>query len=347
MPSLKASSTVAIHLIKGGEQQVVTVPLRRMELDGTLVLALRHPVGLQIGRQLTISIPTDGDWQTQRVRVEAPRFKPHDDAGLLRLVVVPWSAATSDLDEPDAPPDPPAETAVAGPAPAEPSSSLKPPAGPAAAGPVRAELRKWQGRHPAGSVALQLKSGRVRTMTSRHIDDEGALVLTTRRATTLSDGDEVKLAWSERQGWLTASTVVAPVRPEGHPDAGLLRLELQGAPQEQRERRSGERRPMKLGLRGTIERGAPLVKGTRFEWSTIDVSVGGAAFITDVDLAPGDRVKLRLIGPSGQLPGGEFGAEVLRVHPLPEGTERKIVLIWRDPPSEFRKALQRLIEADR
>jgi hypothetical protein len=343
MPSLKASSTVAIHLVKGGEPQVVTVPLRRMELDGTLVLALRHPVGLQIGRQLTISIPTDGDWQTQRVRVEGPRFKPHEDAGLLRLVVVPWGDASPYASESDA--GPAAAHAESAPAAGPPSESK--PGAPAATGPVRAELRQWQGRHPSGSVALQLKSGRVRTMTSRHIDDEGALVLTARRPTVLSDGDEVKLAWSERQGWLTAATVVAPARPEGHPDAGFLRLVLQGAPQEQRERRSSERRPMKLGLRGTIERAAPALKGTRFEWSTVDVSAGGAAFITDVDLAAGDRVRLRLIGPSGQLPGGEFGAEVLRLQPLPEGTERRVVIIWRDPPAEFRKALQRLIEADR
>jgi hypothetical protein len=343
MPSLRGTTTVALHLLNGEDHKVVTVPLRRMELDGTLVLKLRHPVGLTIGRRLLISIPTDGDWQTQRVQVEAPRFKPHEDAGLLRLVVVPGGAAAGLYDDPgddDAPAE--AEAAPEG----EMVEAAPASAGASARERQRSELRAWQGRHPSGSVALQLKSGRVRTMTTRRIDEEGALVMSTRRPSTLPDGDEVKVAWSDRRGWLKAATVVAESQPEGHPDAGMLRLVLQGAPQEQKERRSSERRAMKIGLRGLVERGAPTVRGMRFESNSLDVSIGGTAFISDLDLAKGDRLKLRLIGPSGQLPGGEFDAEVLRAEPLPEGAEKKFVIVWKSPPAELRKALQQLIEAD-
>jgi hypothetical protein len=333
MPSSRANATIALHLAGTGDRRVVTVPLRRVELDGTLVLALRHPVDLKIGRMLTISLPSAEGWGIQRVRVEKPRFLPHEDAGLLRLLVVAGGVALEN--DPD-------DVVTA---PAEEDAAAAPAGAPQGAGVQRGELRVWQGRHPIGNVALRLNSGRVRTMPTRRIDEEGALVLAARRPTVLRDGESVQIAYSERRGWLTAATIVVESRPDGHPDAGLLRLRLQGDPQEQKERRSGARVPVRLALRGTVERGAASIRGTRFEASTLDVSIGGLAFVSDLDLARGDRMVVRLIGSDGQLPGGDVTIEVLRIEALPGQTERKIVAVWRDAPNDLQRALRKLVES--
>jgi hypothetical protein len=327
MASAEGVPSIALHVAGEDDDRLVSVPLRRVEPGGTMVLGLRHPQGFPIGRVLSISTPGDLGWQMLRVRVEAPRFRPHEDAGLLRLAPLP---ADEDAVKVAAAASEPATTDEA-----QAAAMQPPPAG---------RLRPWHGRHPLGGVALRLASGRVRTMLVRRIDEDGGLVLDMRRPSVLAEGDEVEIAWSDGRGWATATTCVLAAWPDGHPDAGLLRLGLRDEPKQQKERRSWPRGPIRLALRGTVERGAQHVRGSRFESATLDLSLGGASLASDLDLAPGDRLIVRLIGATGQLPGGEVTSEVLRLEPLPGRTERKVVIAWRDPPAELQRALRHLID---
>ncbi len=328
MASAEGVPSIALHVAGEDDDRLVSVPLRRVEPGGTMVLGLRHPQGFPIGRVLSISTPGNLGWQTLRVRVEAPRFRPHEDAGLLRLAPLPADEGSG---------------VEAGAAASEVTTTDDPPAAVAQAQPA-GHLRPWHGRHPLGGVALRLASGRVRTMLVRRIDEDGGLVLDMRRPSVLGEGDEVEIAWSDGRGWATATTCVLAAWPDGHPDAGLLRLGLRDEPKQQKERRSCPRGPIRLALRGTVERGAQHVRGSRFESATLDLSLGGASLVSDLDLAPGDRLVVRLIGATGQLPGGEVKSEVLRLEPLPGRTERKVVIAWRDPSAELQRALRHLID---
>jgi hypothetical protein len=310
---------------------VVAACVRRIEQDGTIILDIRQPLALAFGRVVAISSADDAGWATTRVRVERPYFRPHIDAGLLRLTpIVSPDTATMPTPEPaviDAGDD--------ATAPREASVGDRRPLG---------NLRPWRGSHPTGAVGIRLKSGRVWTVNVARIDEDGLLVTALPRPSVLAEDDTLDIAWSEQRGWLTATTIVAPTRTGQHPEAGLLRLELQSGPTKQRERRSSRRVGVRLAVRGVVERGARPIRGERIETVTIDVATGGVAIATDLDLTTGDRLRIRLIGPDGQLPGGEIAVDVRRVEPLSEATRRRVVLAWRDPPPELTRALRRLVE---
>ena len=202
-------------------------------------------------------------------------------------------------------------------------------------------IAAWHGRHPTTNVALRLGSGRVRTIEVRRLDEDGALVLSLPRPSMLGDGAGIEIAWSERRDWFTADVHVAPSRPDGHADAGLLRLLPGAAPVEHRERRASLRFPIKVGVRGRVEKGA-IRKGTTFSSESLDLSEGGVAFPCELELAKGDVVMGRLLGPTGQL-GDEVTLLIRRVTPIPGQPGYRVACSFEKPSKSFERAIKQHI----
>jgi hypothetical protein len=157
----------------------------------------------------------------------------------------------------------------------------------------------------------------------------------------LTDGAHIEVAWSERREWLTADARVIGARPEGHADAGLLRLVPAAAPVEHKERRASLRYPIKVGVRGRVEKGA-VRKGTTFASESLDLSEGGIAFSCSLELGRGDVVMARLLGPHGQL-GDEVELLVRRVSPIPGSTDTRVAASFEKPTKNFDRAIKRHI----
>jgi hypothetical protein len=121
---------------------------------------------------------------------------------------------------------------------------------------------------------------------------------------------------------------VASARPKGHADAGLLRLVPAAAPIEHKERRASLRFPIKVGVRGSVEKGA--------------LSEGGIAFACELELARGDVLTARLLGPSGQL-GDEVTLLVRRVAPIPGSPAIRVAASFEKPTKNFERVLKRHI----
>ena len=145
-------------------------------------------------------------------RILPPRFRPHPEAGRLR--VRPERAVAQPFaDRPpaagDAPRDDqlPPRTLQRGEADAA-RRRRRPPTAARPASKQLGKLRPWQGEHPTVNVAIRLSSGRVRTLDVRRIDEESALVLELKRPTSISDGEPIEVAWCTRYDWLTARTEV-------------------------------------------------------------------------------------------------------------------------------------------
>lgn len=187
-----------------------------------------------------------------------------------------------------------------------------------------------------------MPTGRVRAATVMRIDETEALVVDIRRGVSTANGDEIVVAWSDEAGWATARCAALPWVTTG-PDAGLLRLGLLEQPHAQAERRSGARLALRVSMRGTVE-GNRKRRDVAFAAETLDISIGGAAIASEVDLDEGDRLKVRLTGPDGPLPG-DVSAEVLRVELLPGRPERKVVVAFRRAPLQVEQELRRLIAA--
>ncbi len=199
-------------------------------------------------------------------------------------------------------------------------------------------LRPWQGEHPTVNVAMRLSSGRVRTIDVRRIDEESALVLELPRPSSIKDGEEVEVAWCTRYDWLTAKTQVVASKTGADADAGLLRLGLADSPEKHANRRGGKRVAVKVGVRGHVEKSRSVDKGTEISETSTDLSAGGIAFTTDLPLKVGDVVKVRVIGPSGQI-AEELSLEIRRA-PSAAGT---VGAAFVSPSKAFSKAIAALI----
>jgi hypothetical protein len=192
------------------------------------------------------------------------------------------------------------------------------------------------------NVAIRLSSGRVRTLDVRRIDEESALVLELKRPTTIADGEPIEVAWCTRYDWHTARTEVMPNKPDGDPDAGLLRVGLIDAPDKHANRRGGARVNVKIGVRGHVAKSRAVDKNTPISVETIDVSVGGISFGTDLPLQVGDRIDVRLLGEYGQI--GETTIEVRRVAPPSGGGLSKVGAAFISPPKEVTKAMTTFVQ---
>ncbi len=74
---------IAIQL---GDDRLVAVGLLRVDEEGALVLSIPHPDVLAAGRPVLCFWQREDRWTPLPTRVGAPRFKPHPDAGRLRLL---------------------------------------------------------------------------------------------------------------------------------------------------------------------------------------------------------------------------------------------------------------------
>jgi hypothetical protein len=349
-------SKIALQL---GDDRLVTVGLQRVDEEGALVLSIPHPQALAPGRPILVLWNRNDAWTPLPTRVAAPRLRPHPDAGRLRLVpearpVDRSSVAGRGKGDGEAAST---DTATAGSASASATGATaaakdattgKPEKGAArkkdakAAEALAPGIGAWHGHHPTANVALRLGSGRVRTIEVRRVDDDGALVLSLPRPSMLTDGSAIEVAWSERREWFTANVQVAACRPAGHADAGLLRLLPEAAPMEHKERRASLRFPIKIGVRGRVEKSSKVRKGTTFSTESLDLSEGGVAFACEHELARGDVISGRLIGPIGQL-GDEVTLLVRRVAPMPGRTDYRIATSFEKPSKAFDRAIKRHI----
>jgi len=273
------------------DDRLVSVPLRMIDQDGAFVLSLHHPSALGVDKYLTISWESGRRWVLADARVMAPRFRPHPEAGRLRLrperaVGTPTARETGSGDDQredgvataGAP-----QQADGGSQEAGGETSAAPPVGGYKVG----VLRPWQGEHPTVNVAMRLSSGRVRTIDVRRIDEESALVLELPRPSSIKDGEEVEVAWCTRYDWLTAKTQVVASKTGADADAGLLRLGLADSPEKHANRRGGKRVAVKIGVRGYVEKSRSVDKGAEISETSTDLSAGGIAFTTDLPLKVG------------------------------------------------------------
>ena len=328
--------------------RLVSVPLRTIDEDGAFVLSLHHPQALGVDKYLTISWERGERWVLVEARILPPRFRPHPEAGRLR--VRPERAVAQPFaDRPAAGGDAPAATSSAPAADAPAGEADGAAAGDdataAAARPASKQLgklRPWQGEHPTVNVAIRLSSGRVRTLDVRRIDEESALVLELKRPTSISDGEPIEVAWCTRYDWLTARTEVMANKPDGDPDAGLLRVGLVDGPDKHANRRGGARVNVKIGVRGNVTKSRSIEKNTPISTESIDVSVGGISFGTDLPFAVGDRIDVRLLGEYGQI--GETTIEVRRVAPPSGGGLSKVGAAFISPSKEITKAMTSFVQ---
>src|SRR5262249_20609969 len=95
--------------------RLVSVPLRAIAQGGAVVLALPHPQALGADKYLTISWERGERWVLVEARILPPRFRPHPEAGRLR--VRPERAVAQPFSDPPRT-DPPTAAAAVAPAPA-------------------------------------------------------------------------------------------------------------------------------------------------------------------------------------------------------------------------------------
>ena len=261
----------------------MSVPLRTIDQEGAFVLSLQHPSALGVDKFLTISWESGRRWVLADARILAPRFRPHPEAGKLRLrperPVEPPSSRPA--------PEPGGKASAAGDGSSAPAGETADDATAterplAVGGRPLGVLRPWQGEHPTVNVAMRLSSGRVRTIDVRRIDEDAALVLELPRPSSIADGEEVEVAWCTRYDWLTARTQVMPSKTGADADAGLLRLGLADAPDKHANRRGGKRAKVRVGVRGYVEKSRTADKGAEVSTETLDLSAGGCAFSTDL-----------------------------------------------------------------
>jgi hypothetical protein len=324
------------------DDRLVSVALRSIDQEGAFVLSLQHPSVLGVDKFLTISWESGRRWVLADARILAPRFRPHPEAGKLRLRPERPAGSASGRPAPghDAEAGAAAdESAGASGETAEDTTATDRPL--AVGGRPLGVLRPWQGEHPTVNVAMRLSSGRVRTIDVRRIDEEAALVLELPRPSSIADGEEVEVAWCTRYDWLTARTQVMPSKTGADADAGLLRLGLADGPDKHANRRGGKRAKVRVGVRGYVEKSRTADKGAEVSTETIDLSTGGCAFSTDLSLGVGDLIKARIIGPSGQI-GAELTLEIRR----PASKSGSVGAAFVSPSKDFVKAITALVAAN-
>ena len=320
----------------------MSVPLRSIDQDGAFVLSLQHPTVLGVNKFLTLSWEQGRRWVRADARILAPRFRPHPEAGKLRLrperPVVPPSSRPAPAADGEVTAAGDASSAQAG-EDAEDTTAADRPL--AVGGRPLGVLRPWQGEHPTVNVAMRLPSGRVRTLDVRRIDEAAALVLELPRSSSIADGQEGEVAWCTRYEWLTARMQVMPSKTGADADAGLLRLGLTHGPDKHANRRGGSRAKVRVGVRGYVEKSRTAEKGAEVLTETIDLSAGGCSFSTTLALGVGDLIKARIMGPSGQI-GAELTLEIRR----PASKAGSVGAAFVSPSKDFVKAVTALVAAN-
>src|SRR6478736_3739437 len=142
--------------------RLVSVPLRTIDEDGAFVLSLHHPQALGVDKYLTISWERGERWVLVEARILPPRFRPHPEAGRLRLR--PERAVAQPFSDSGPPAADTAAAADGAPAATDAAAAEATDGTPAdaAARPVGRQLGKlkpWQGEHPTVNVAIRLSSG--------------------------------------------------------------------------------------------------------------------------------------------------------------------------------------------
>ena len=332
--------------------RLVSVPLRTIDEDGAFVLSLHHPQALGVDKYLTISWERGERWVLVEARILPPRFRPHPEAGRLRVrperaVAQPFGDTSPTAAETAAAPAAGEAPAAADTAPDTDTAAVAADGSTATAprpvGRQLGKLKPWQGEHPTVNVAIRLSSGRVRTLDVRRIDEDSALVLELKRPSSIADGEPIEVAWCTRYDWHTARTEVMPNKPDGDADAGLLRLGLLEEPDKHANRRGGARVNVKLGIRGNVAKSRGVDKNTPISTETIDVSIGGISFGTDLPFAVGDRIDVRILGEYGQI-GDETTIEVRRVAPPSGGGQSKVGAAFVSPSKEITKAMTSFVQ---
>jgi hypothetical protein len=194
-------------------------------------------------------------------------------------------------------------------------------------------------------IAIRLASGRSLSSRVRRVEEGGAMVIDVAQPSVLREGDRLEVCWSDRGRWFTLNTTVAAPPEPGGPDVGYLRLARVAEPASHDERRVFPRYALGLTISARVINGLRLRPGSEVRALTEDVSLGGIAFETDLELEAGDVLQVALLGDEGQL-GGDTDARVVRSTRSAGGLARTIGLEFIEPPQSLITAIRRAIVAN-
>jgi hypothetical protein len=146
-------------------------------------------------------------------------------------------------------------------------------------------------------AALRLASGRTLPARVRRVEDDGSVTVEAVVPSLIKPGLPLELCWSESRDWFSL-----PVRVRSVDDAAaILSVEPVARSNKDSNRRRNPRYPLAIGLKVVVERGSLVSSGQTIRTVTIDVSLSGVSFESELPLQRGDRVRVSLMGDEGQL----------------------------------------------